>query len=149
MQDLSGIAPARLDVLIVDDNPPDVYLLKMAIHQEYPFCDFHVVGTGEEAFRFLLRDGPWADAVTPDIVVLDLNLPLRGGEEVLDLIRMTDRLRNIVVVLCSSSPRDPRFRSPVGPDACLTKPANLDAYLALGKEIMACYWCRKGMEPAA
>jgi CheY-like chemotaxis protein len=81
--------------------------------------------------------------VIPDLVVLDLNLPFKSGEEVLALIRKTEHLANVVVVLCSSSPRDLRFRSAHVPDAYITKPADLASYLALGKEIMDCYCSRR------
>jgi CheY-like chemotaxis protein len=132
-----------VQVLIVEDNPPDVYLLKMAIRQECPDCRFDVVDTGKDAFQFLRREGRYANAVLPDLVILDLNLPFRSGEEVLALIRITERLRDVVVILCSSSPRDLEFRSVHVPDAYIAKPTDLDSYLALGKEIMNCYWSRK------
>jgi CheY-like chemotaxis protein len=142
----AGAQPLRVQVLIVEDNRPDVFLLKLAIAREYPHCDFHVVETGQDAFRFLRRDFPYVDAVTPDLVVLDLNLPFKTGQEVLDLIRGTEQLRKTAVVLCSSSPRDPRVRSPFGPDAYIAKPADLDSYLALGKEIMGCFWRKRTPE---
>jgi CheY-like chemotaxis protein len=141
--------PGLVQVLIVEDNPPDVYLLQMAIAREHSGCAFHVVETGRDAFCFLGREGVFANAVVPDLVILDLNLPFKTGQEVLELIRMTEQLRNVVVVLCSSSPRDLDFRSVHVPDAYVEKPADLESYLALGKEIMDCYRSRKEPERTA
>jgi CheY-like chemotaxis protein len=132
-----------VQILIVEDNPPDVYLLQLAIRQECPDCLFDIVDTGRDAFQFLRREGRYENALLPDLVILDLNLPFRTGEEVLGLIRTTEQLRDVIVILCSSSPRDLDFRSVHVPDAYITKPADLDSYLALGKEIMNCYWSRK------
>lgn len=133
-------------VLIVEDNPPDVYLLRMALTQVCRQCLFHTVETGADAFHFLRREPPFEAAVIPDLVVLDLNLPLKSGEEVLALIRMTEHLANVVVILCSSSPRELSLRSVHRADAYLAKPSDLDSYLALGKDIMECYWSRKGLD---
>jgi CheY-like chemotaxis protein len=141
---------AAVEILIVEDNPPDVYLLRSTLAQEHHGCRFHVVETGRDAFRFLLRQEPYPEAVIPDLVILDLNLPFRSGEEILDLIRETEHLRNAVVVLCSSAPREMRSRSNSLPDAYIAKPSDLKSYLALGKQIMDCFWSRRGKAlPAA
>jgi len=137
-----------VQILIVEDNRPDVFLLKLAIRAVEERCDFHVVEDGDDAFDFLRREGRYAGAVIPDLIVLDLNLPCRNGEDVLRLIRELDHLRKSVVVLCSSSPGDLRYRSELEADGCVTKPADLDSYLALGKEIMGCLWRKRGMTGA-
>lgn len=137
-----------VNVLIVEDNAPDVYLLRSAMTGEYKHCAFDVIENGRDAFRFLRREEPFRDAALPDLVVLDLNLPFRSGEEVLDLIRMTDSLRHIVVVLCSSAP-EYRSRSPHVPDGYIAKPFDLESWRALGKEILGCYWSKRGLGAAA
>lgn len=140
---------AAVEILIVEDNPPDVYLLQSTLAQEHSGCHFHVVDTGRDAFRFLQRQDPYPNAVRPDLVILDLNLPFRSGEEILDLIRRTERLQNIVVVLCSSAPREMRSRSDYWPDAYIAKPSDLNSYLALGKQIMDCFWSKRSETPPA
>jgi len=135
---------AAVEILIVEDNPPDVYLLQSTLRQEYAGCHFHVLETGRDAFRFLQRQDPYADAVRPDLVILDLNLPFRSGEEILGLIRRSEQLRNTVVVLCSSAPREMTSRWNYLPDAYLPKPSDLTSYFALGKQIMGCFWSKRG-----
>jgi CheY-like chemotaxis protein len=133
-----------VQVLIVEDNRPDVYLLKLAIRAVDEPCDFHVVENGDEAFAFLCREGSYANAVIPDLIVLDRNLPGRDGEDVLRLIRGQKHLREVAVVLWSSAPVDLRRRPDLEADACVTKPGDLESFLALGSEIMGCFWRKKG-----
>jgi len=79
----------------------------------------------------------------PDLIILDLNLPKRDGAEVLQVIRTTDELRSLPVVVLSSSPMDVMksklHKAKVEANCYLTKPADLDEFLALGKRFRCCY----------
>ncbi len=118
-------------------------MVKLALGEvkDWPL-EISVVEDGDEAFDFLLQTGHYDRAARPELVVLDLNLPKRNGTEVLELIRQSPGLRDLTVVVLSSSPLDV-IRNQVGehvkPDCYFTKPIDLDQFLAIGKEIRACY----------
>ena len=76
--------------------------------------------------------------VSPELVVLDLNLPVRDGIEVLDLIRSRPELAALPVAVVSSSPKDVMKGRAARADCHVTKPADLDEYLAIGKELLDC-----------
>ena len=131
-------------VLIVEDNPVDVHLVRLALEEEHTWPTESVVtADGEKAIDFLLRQGSFANAEPPHLVILDLNLPKRDGTEVLQVIRTTDSLQNLAVAILSSSPKD-LIRSKVHSanveaNCYFTKPVDADAFLALGRAIRRCY----------
>ncbi|WP_425547153.1 response regulator [Actinocorallia aurantiaca] len=92
----------------------------------------HVVRDGAEALDFLFRQGDHADAVRPDLILLDLNLPKRDGREVLEQIKTTPELSMIpVVVLTTSSAEEDILRSyHLHANAYVTKPVDFDQFIA-------------------
>ncbi|MEW6755279.1 MAG: response regulator [Candidatus Latescibacterota bacterium] len=76
-------APSDLVMLVVEDNPADVALLQEALRAASLRFRLHVAEDGGQALQFLRRQGPFRDAPQPDVIVLDLNLPVRSGREVL------------------------------------------------------------------
>jgi CheY-like chemotaxis protein len=127
-------------ILVAEDNPADVYLLREALSRESidRGVELIVVTDGEQALEYVQRVGSFKDAVVPDLVVLDLNLPKSDGSDVLRCIRQTQAYAGIpVVVLTSSdSPRDRKVVESLGANAFLTKPSDLDAFLALGRTLL-------------
>ncbi|MDQ2841849.1 MAG: response regulator [Acidobacteriota bacterium] len=121
-----------IDVLIVEDNPADAYLIKEAMHAEHPGCKTNAVADGDKAIEYL-------SGHRPDIVVLDLNIPRRDGVEVLRFIRGENRLDGVVVVIFSSSPRDAIERKAPQADAHIQKPFDLELFLQVGAKIMTCF----------
>ena len=95
-----------IHVLLVEDDPEDVDLTREALKEGPLACELSVVGDGIEAMDFLLRKGEYRDAPSPDVVLLDLNLPRKGGREVLAEIRATPGLEEILVVVLTSSYAD-------------------------------------------
>lgn len=95
-----------LVVLLVEDNPGDVLLLTEAIEGAGSVVQMHVARDGEEAMEFLARKGRQADAPRPDVIVLDLNLPVKSGREVLDELRADRALNNLPVAVLTSSRRE-------------------------------------------
>jgi two-component system, chemotaxis family, response regulator Rcp1 len=127
-------------ILVAEDNPADVYLLREALNRESigRNVELIVVSDGEQALEYIQRLGSFRDAVIPDLVVLDLNLPKSDGSDVLRCIRQTPAYAGIpVVVLTSSdSPRDRKAAESLGANAFITKPSDLDAFLALGRTLL-------------
>ncbi|WP_224448429.1 response regulator [Haloprofundus salilacus] len=92
-----------VDILLVEDNPGDIRLTKEAFKDGQIVNTLHVVEDGVEALDFLFQRNDYADAPRPDLVLLDLNLPRKNGDEVLEeLHENPDRRRIPVIVLTSS-----------------------------------------------
>src|SRR4051794_16251666 len=77
------VRPYVVEVLLVEDNPDDAFLAREAIHDGAPNCNLTHVEDGVEAMAFLRGEGKHADAPTPHVVLLDINLPRKNGLEVL------------------------------------------------------------------
>jgi CheY-like chemotaxis protein len=92
-----------LEILLVEDNPGDVRLAQEAFRKLDKDVHLHVAGDGVEAMAYLKRQGEHADAPRPALILLDLNLPLLDGREVLDQIKQDVELKSIPTVILSSS----------------------------------------------
>lgn len=93
----------RADVLLVEDNPGDVRLAREALADSQLIGHIEVVPDGEAAMHYLQREGVYADAPRPDMVLLDLNLPRKDGREVLAEIRSDPDLTRLPVVVLTTS----------------------------------------------
>ena len=134
---LESDADGRLRILMVEDNPGDVLLVKEALNDSDLRYELSHVSDGEQAVAFLQRRGEYKRKRTPDLVLLDLNLPKRTGWEVFDEMRSEHALREVPVVILSSSgaPEDKR-RAHHAPRAIyIQKPADFDEFLGIGKQI--------------
>jgi CheY-like chemotaxis protein len=120
-----------LDVLLVEDDPGDVLLAQEAFEQSAIPSQLHVVDDGEQAIESLRRTGPYASAPRPGLILLDLNLPRRGGLEVLAELKADEELKSIpVVVLTTSAGRDDILRSyQLHANAYVTKPTGFDLFI--------------------
>ena len=92
-----------VEVLLVEDNPGDVRLTQEAFKEGKLRNGLRVVMDGVEAMAFLRREGEYADAPRPDIILLDLNLPKMDGREVLAEIKADDELKSIPVIILTTS----------------------------------------------
>ncbi len=92
-----------MNVLLVEDNPGDVRLTQEAFKEAKISIKLDVTMDGAEAINFLRKDGEYANAVTPDLILLDLNLPKKDGREVLKEIKTDDLLKRIPVVVLTTS----------------------------------------------
>ena len=122
-------------VLVVEDNPMDVYMITLALRRDGYAADVVVVDDGEPALAFLRHETPYENASRPDLVILDLNLKRMDGAEVLASIRETESLRNLAVVVLSSAPADVMRSKTAIANGYFEKPADVDEYLAVGKTI--------------
>lgn len=91
------------EILLVEDNPGDVLLTQEAFADAHIDNPIHVVDSGEEAIAYLRKQGDFAAAITPDLVLLDLNMPGKDGREVLAEIKGDSALKNIPIVVVTSS----------------------------------------------
>jgi chemotaxis family two-component system response regulator Rcp1 len=93
-----------MDILLVEDNPGDVRLMKLVFQEVFPSVHLHVANDGLEALVFLRRFGPNAKAARPaDLIMLDLNMPKMDGRELLAEIKKDARLKVIPVVIFTTS----------------------------------------------
>jgi CheY-like chemotaxis protein len=126
----SPAPPSTAEVLLVEDDPGDVLLTREAFAEHHQGARLHVVGDGEEAMRFVCRTGDFAGAPRPTLVLLDLNLPRRGGLEVLADLKADPDLRTIpVVVLTTSQAEQDILRSyQLHTNAYIVKPLDADQF---------------------
>lgn len=129
-----NVTMPSLNILLVDDNPADVYLTKLALRDEGLCKNLRVVEYGEHALAFLRREGLYGDAFLPDLVILDLNLPRMSGLAVLAAMKADPVLRPIPVVVFSTSSAEQDRRQAYGLGAAyyLTKPNSLQECLTFG-----------------
>lgn len=134
--------PSRaIEILLVEDNPGDARLTQEALHEGKIRNNLHHARDGVEALAFLKREGEFAKAPTPDLVLLDLNLPRKDGREVLAEMKQDSRLRTIpVVVLTTSEAENDIVRSyELHANCYITKPVGLEQFIAIVREIES-FW---------
>jgi two-component system response regulator len=126
-----------IDVLLVEDDPGDVLLIKEAFADNKVRNRLHVVSDGVDALAFLRREGEHADAPQPDLVLLDLNLPRKDGREVLAEVKRDDALRHIpVVVLTTSKAEEDVLKSyKLHANAYVTKPVDFERFIDVVRQI--------------
>ena len=122
-----------IEVLLVEDDPGDVLMTQEAFEEHKVRNRLTVVSDGAEALAYLRREGEFAEAVRPDLILLDLNLPRRDGREVLAEIKKDEDLGRIpVVVLTTSSADEDILRSyQLHANAYVTKPTDIDGLTAV------------------
>jgi CheY-like chemotaxis protein len=125
-----------IHVLLVEDDPGDVLMTREAF-EEYLNNQLDVVSDGAEALSYLRREGEYADAPRPDLILLDLNLPRRDGREVLAEIKADESLRHIpVIVLTTSQADEDVMRSyQLHANAYVTKPVDFDGFIDAIRQI--------------
>jgi two-component system response regulator len=93
----------KIQVLLVEDNPTDVMIAKEGLFSAKMLNKLHVAEDGVEAMDFLYQRGEYADAPRPDLILLDLNMPRKNGQEVLAEIKSDADLKHIPVVILTTS----------------------------------------------
>ena len=126
-----------IDVLLVEDDPGDVLMTQEAFEHHKVANRLMVVNDGVAAMEFLRRQGEYADAPRPDLILLDLNLPRMDGREVLAELKEDAALRSIpVVVLTTSEAEDDVMRSySLHANAYVTKPVDFERFIEVVRQI--------------
>lgn len=120
-----------IEILLVEDNPGDVRLTQEVFKEGKLSNQLNVAWNGEEALAYLRREGRFARAPRPDIILLDLNLPRKGGREVLAEIKDDPKLRCIPVVILTTSQAEQDIAESYNHHAnCyIVKPVDLDHFI--------------------
>ena len=92
-----------VNILLIEDNPGDVRLTQEAFKESKIAINLSVAMDGVEAIKFLKKEDEYADSATPDLILLDLNLPKRDGREVLQEVKTDNKLKRIPVVILTTS----------------------------------------------
>ena len=126
-----------IDVLLVDDDPGDTLMIREAFEHNKVNNALECVADGVQALQYLRREGEYANASRPDLILLDLNLPRRDGREVLAEIKKDEDLGRIpVVVLTTSSADEDIVRSyQLHANAYVTKPVDFERFIAVVRQI--------------
>lgn len=137
---MSGITRGScrpIEILLVEDNPGDVRLTKEALKEGKVVNVLNTVENGEEALAYLRRQGSYAQTTRPDLILLDLNLPRKSGQEVLAEIKDDPDLRRIpVVILTVSEAEQDIIKSyNLHANCYITKPVNLEQFMEVIKTI--------------
>ena len=142
------MAKEKIQVLLVDDNPTDVLITQEALDQAKVFITLHVVDNGAEAMAFLHREGAHADAPRPNLIMLDLNMPGKHGQEVLAEIKFDEKLRAIPVVVLTTSKSAADVKKAYGCHAnCyIAKPVDFEAFAEVIRTIQK-FWFTMVMLP--
>ena len=130
--------PARqIEVLLVEDDPGDVLMTREAFEDYKLRNQLHVVNDGADAMAFLRREGEYAEAPRPDLILLDLNLPRMDGREVLQAVKSDAELASIpVVVLTTSEAEEDILRSySLHANAYVTKPVDFERFIEVVRRI--------------
>lgn len=128
---------SQIEILLVEDDPGDVLMTREAFEDNKVRNNLHVVNNGVDAMAFLGREGEFADAPVPDLVLLDLNLPRMSGREVLAAIKADESLRHIPVVVLTTSEAEEDVLSSYSlhANAYVTKPVDFERFLTVVRQI--------------
>jgi two-component system, chemotaxis family, response regulator Rcp1 len=118
------------DILIIEDNPADVRLMREVLRDLEPPVAIHVAAEGDDALQFLRREGPHENAPMPKMIFLDFNLPKSDARELLRTIKTDVSLRviPIAVLTTSDAERDVREAYELHANCYLRKPVDLDGF---------------------
>lgn len=129
--------PQSVDILLVEDNPGDVRLIQEALQDGKLLNRVATVTDGQKALAYLRKEGNYAQATRPDLILLDLNIPRKDGREVLAEIKADPHLRSIpVVIVTSSQAEEDILRSYNTHANCyVTKPVDLEKFVVVVRAI--------------
>ena len=143
----SGTGVRSADILLVEDNPVDAMIVQRAFAKCSLRTNLHVAEDGEEAMAFLCKRGKFSSVSSPDVILLDLNLPKKHGLHILSEIREDPSLRGIsvFVLTTSSDPEDIRRSYELKADCFITKPASMEQFTNTLKSLMEFWFATVGI----
>jgi CheY-like chemotaxis protein len=134
--------PGRpLSILLVEDNPGDIRLTQEALREGKVRNELQIARDGVEALDLLSQRGRFVDAIRPDLILLDLNLPRKDGREVLAELKADDSLRRIPVVVLTTSraEQDVVTSYDLHANCYIAKPVEFERFIEVVKSIDA-FW---------
>ncbi len=136
------------NILLIEDNPAEALLTEEAFKLSNLSNKLHIVEDGEQALDFLNKRNSFENAVTPDLILLDLNLPKVDGREVLAHLKLHDHLSRIPVIVLTSSSLEKDVMSCYdnGANSYIVKPMELDKFIKIVESIAA-YWFSMSVLP--
>jgi len=131
----------QVEVLLVEDDPADVELTQIAFERAQLLVPLNVVNNGEEALAYLRQEGEYANAVKPELILLDLNLPGINGRQVLETIKSDEDLKAIPVIILTTSQSDEEILRSynLGASAYVTKPVGMEGFMKVVHSL-DCFW---------
>jgi CheY-like chemotaxis protein len=148
---VTPIAESRIaEILLVEDNEDDVYLTREAFEAASLRVNLHHVNNGEKCLQFLRKQGPYANVPSPDLILLDMHMPVMDGHEVLKEIVKDEKLRHLPVVVLTTSYEAADIQKMYGLrcNSYITKPVDFDNFVkAIGQ--LAGYWLTVVVTPEA
>ncbi len=138
-----------VEILLVEDNPGDIRLMEEAFKESGFASHLNIARDGEQALSFLRREGIYRDSPRPAFILLDLNLPRKDGREVLAEIKREVGLRQIPVVILSTSTSDEDVLNAydLHANCYISKPLDVDNLVELGRSLEE-FWLRTALLPA-
>ncbi|HYL37092.1 MAG TPA: response regulator [Bryobacteraceae bacterium] len=126
-------------IILAEDNPGDVLLFREALRFSNLACELIVAEDGEKALALLETTGMPGSTSRPDLIVLDVNLPKRSGQDVLGWVRRHPILASIpvIVVTSAASPDDKSKATLLGANLCIQKSSNLDEVFKIGATVQS------------
>jgi len=123
----------NIDILLVEDNPSDAELTLRTLKKHHIANNVFVVNDGEEAIDYLFCKGKFSERnnIPPKVIFLDIKLPKLSGLQVLKIIKKDDELRNIPIVMLTSSIQDPDIKSAyaLGANSYVVKPVEINSFV--------------------
>lgn len=121
----------HFDILLLEDEPADAYLIKVALEEGKMLANLHHVIDGREGLDFLHRNEPYTDVPRPDLILLDFNMPRMNGREFLTIIKEESEFKNIPVIVLTTSDveRDVVASYQLGAASFITKPLDITQFI--------------------
>jgi CheY-like chemotaxis protein len=148
MSQRKTLPPKPVEILLVEDNPGDIRLIQEAFKEGGIFSHLNIARDGEQALAFLRQEGNYSKSPRPSIILLDLNLPRKDGREVLAEIKKDKALRQIPVVILSTSTatEDVRRAYDLHANCYVPKPLDVEKLVQLGKSLEE-FWLSTAILP--
>lgn len=134
-------APRKLIILLVEDEPADAHLVRLAFEEGKILVELHHVSDGIEAFAFLRHQGSYASSPTPDLILLDLNMPRMDGRTFLQRLKVDEPLQGLPVVVLTTSDAERDMLDSYNHFAAgfIVKPVDVDDFIHVVRGISD-YW---------
>jgi len=138
------------EILLAEDNDNDVELTRQGFKRAKLLVNLHRVGNGEECMAFLRKQGKYADAPTPDLILLDLNMPKMSGEQVLAEMLKEESLKGLPVVILTTSEQAEEVLKmyKMRCSSYIVKPVDFEQFLKVVRAITE-YWFTVVVLPTA